>query len=128
MGYNVKPGDTAEIIDSVNGPEGPSVGRRVLVHADAPRGNAEADDAYVDAANALGDPRHYCPSSPYEKEHTVYGKIWPVTDVTGKPFADMNGNLRDYGEVPDRWLRKIEPPPPAVIDKKEAAPIGDMTP
>ena len=127
MSYNVKPGDHAEIVDSIHGPNGASVGRRVLVHADAPLGNAESDRAYVDAANALNDPHHYCPPSPYEKEHTGYGKIWPVTDLTGKPFADVNGNLREYGEVPDRWLRKIEPPPPAVVKDDVAAPLGTST-
>lgn len=116
MSYNVKPGDHAIITNSVHGKDGPSVGRRVLVHADAPLGNSEADNAYVDTNNARNDPHHYCPPSPYEKEHTQLGKIWPVTDLAGKPFTDVNGNTRQFGEVPDRWLEKALTPPPVAID------------
>lgn len=119
MSYNVRPGDEAIITNSVHGEKGLSVGRRVRVHADAPLGNASGDDAYVDRANALNDPKHYCPPSPYEKEHTVLGKIWPVTDITGKPFTDINGNTREFGEVLDRWLQKISPPPVKAIETEK---------
>lgn len=125
MSYNVKPGDRAVIINSVNGKAGPSVGRVVMVHADAPLGNSATDNEYVDRHNALNDPLHYCPPSPYEKEHTVLGKIWPVTDVTGKPFMDNNGNIREFGEVPDRWLEKVLPPPPVVAGRETVADYGN---
>ena len=112
MSYNVKPGDTAIITNSLSGPNGPSVGRRVKVHADAPRGNADADQSYSDQMNALNDPQHYCPPSPYEKEHSQLGKIWPVTGENGLPFTDANGNVRGFVDVPDQWLQRVEPPPP----------------
>lgn len=105
--YNVKPGDKAVIINSVNGLKGLSVGRKVLVHANVPVENSEFDNAYCDQFNALNDPNHYCPPSPYERPHSELGKIWPVTCLEGKPFADNNGSLRKYIDVPDQFLRKI---------------------
>lgn len=105
--YNVKPGDKAVIINSVNGLKGLSVGRKVLVHADAPRENEDFDNQYVDKWNALNDPNHYCPVSPYERPHSELGKIWPVTCLEGKPFADNNGALRKFIDVPDQFLRKL---------------------
>ena len=106
MSYNVKPGDKAIIIDSVNGLNGLSVGRKVLVHANAPD-KGDYDNQYSDAANGLNDPHHYCPPSPYEKEHTLHGKIWPVTCLNGKPFATDMGSLVQYVDVPDKFLRKM---------------------
>lgn len=109
---NVKPGDIAIIIMSANGEKGASVGRKVRVHADAPKG--DFDSSYSDQWNGLNDPKHYCPPSPYEKEHTTLGKIWPVTCINGGTFMSEHGGtgLR-FIDVPDRWLRKIEPPPQA---------------
>lgn len=108
---NVRPGDIAVITNSANGPSGASVGRKVLVHADAPKG--EFDSQYSDAYNELNDPRHYCPPSPYEKEHTTLGKIWPVTCINGGSFMSEHGCIGlQFIDVPDRWLRKIEPPKP----------------
>lgn len=106
MNYNVKPGDKAIIIDSVNGLKGLSVGRKVLVHANAPD-KGDFDNDYADQYNKLNDPKHYCPPSPYEKEHTVHGKIWPVTCINGKPFATDMGGLVEYVDVPDKFLRKL---------------------
>lgn len=109
-GYNVGPGDKAEIIGSVLGPEGLSVKRIVRVHANHPSGGEyknEFDEKYSNAANDLNDPRHYCPPSPYEKEHTVWGKIWPVTCINGGTFSDTNGTLHTCIDVPDQFLRKI---------------------
>jgi len=106
MAYNVKPGDKAVIIGSVNGPNGLSVGRHVLVHANAPS-KGDFDDKYSDKYNALNDPCHYCPPTPYEKEHTVWGKIWPVTDLKGGTFATEMGHLVHFVDVPDRFLRRL---------------------
>ncbi len=109
--YNVKPGDKAVIIDSVNGKNGPSVGRIVLVHANNPEHpeySSEHDEKYSESANNLNDPKHYCPPSRYEKEHTVHGKIWPVTCVKGQPFVNnVNGALMNVIDVPDKFLKKI---------------------
>ena len=106
MAYNVKPGDKAIITDSVNGLKGLSVNRMVMVHANAPD-KGDIDNQFSDANNALNDPHHYCPPSPYEKEHTVHGKIWPVTCLKGKPFATDMGILVEYVDVPDKFLRKL---------------------
>lgn len=115
MSYNVKPGDTAVIINSANGPSGASVGRRVRVHAHAPKGDFDAQ--YADRFNELNDPKHYCPPSPYEKEHTTLGKIWPVSCINGGTFMSEHGGAGlAFIDVPDRWLQKIEPPPPAALD------------
>lgn len=108
--YNVKPGDHAKIINSANGEKGSSVGRIVRVHADRPH-HGEMDAQYADAANALNDPFHYCPPSPYEKEHTSLGKIWPVESIDGKPFVTEHGGQGMFADVPDRWLVKCDPPP-----------------
>jgi hypothetical protein len=113
--YNVKPGDHATIINSANGEKGPSVGRRVLVLADKPVENSKFDQEYSDKFNALNDPKHYCPPSPYEKEHTTLGKIWPVVALDGKPFISEHGGVGKYVDVPDRWLEKL---PPAVAIPK----------
>ncbi len=109
MSYNVKPGDKAEIIGSVLGPSAPSIGRIVRVHANHPGGEYrnEMDEKYCNAANDLNDPKHYCPPSPYEKEHTVWGKIWPVSCINGGTFSDINGNIHNCIDVPDQFLRKI---------------------
>jgi hypothetical protein len=104
--YNVKPGDKAIVIDSVNGVKGLSVGLKVRVHANAPD-KGDFDNQFSDANNALNDPHHYCPPSPYEKEHTVLGKIWPVTRIDGKPVATDMGMLAEYVDIPDRFLRKL---------------------
>lgn len=104
--YNVKPGDRAVIVGSVSGPTGPSVGRQVRVHVDAP-GKGDYDSRYSDEWNARNDPHHYCPPSPYEKEHTEWGKIWPVTGLDGKPFATEMGALVHHVDVPDRFLCKL---------------------
>lgn len=122
MAYNVRPGDRAIIVDSVNGKAGLSVGRKVLVHADAPA-KGDYDNQYSDAFNSLNDPKHYCPPSPYEKEHTVLGKIWPVTCLDGKPFATDMGGLVQYVDVPDQFLRKILPDEPhqATTENRELA-------
>lgn len=128
MSYNVKPGDTAEIINSSNGPKGLSVGRRVNVHSHAPD-KGDFDNAYSDAANSLNDPLHYCPPSPYEKEHTVLGKIWPVTCINGGTFASEHGGTGlQYIDVADRWLRKIEPPPaaPAATTKSDSLALDQL--
>lgn len=122
MSYNVRPGDIAVIINSANGPNGASVGRRVRVHADAPVANPEFDAQYSDQFNALNDPKHYCPPSPYEKEHTTLGKIWPVSCINGGTFMSEHGATgRAYIDVPDRWLRKEVTPPESTADqvKKE---------
>ena len=119
MAYNVRPGIDAVITNSLSGEKGPSVGHRVRVHADAPVNNPAADAEYSDQFNALNDPHHYCPPSPYEKEHTVLDKIWPVTRLNGKPFADQHGNLREYIDVPDQWLRPVPPEPATPITKTE---------
>ena len=107
---NVKPGDIAVIINSANGPKGTSVGRKVRVHANAPSELGSSDDQWVDQHNALNDPYHYCPPTPYEKEHTVLGKIWPVTCINGGTFHNDRGQVVQYTDVPDRWLRKEVPP------------------
>lgn len=114
---NVRPGDKAIIIGSVSGPNGLSIGRRVLVHADSPS-KGDYDNQYVDHFNDLNDPRHYCPPSPYEKEHTVWGKIWPVTCLNGKPFATEMGGLVQYVDVPDQFLRKLLPDELKALDRK----------
>ena len=107
MSYNVKPGDRAIIIDSVNGLTGPSVGRKVMVYANAPERGA-FDDKYVDASNSLNDPWHYCPPSPYEKEHTQLGKIWPVQSLDGRPFVNNeSGSIATWADVPDKFLQKL---------------------
>lgn len=106
MRYNVRPGDKAVITGSINGPKGLSVGRKVLVQADAPA-KGDYDDKYSDAFNGMNDPKHYCPPSPYEKEHTKWGKIWPVTCLDGKPFATDMGGLVQFVDVPDQFLRKL---------------------
>lgn len=116
--YNVKPGDVAIIIDSAVGTEGSSVGRKVRVHADAPKGDFDAK--YSDKHNDLNDPFHYCPPSPYEKEHTKLGKIWPVSCINGGTFMSEHGGFNmPFIDVADRWLRKVEPAPPAVKVKEE---------
>ncbi len=108
MGY-IKPGDKCIIVNSANGPSGNSVGRKVLVHSDAPKG--EYDEQYSDKWNTLNDPHHYCPPSPYEKEHSTLGKIWPVTCLNGGTFMSEHGGFGlKYIDVPEKWLRKIEPP------------------
>ena len=123
MSYNVRPGDKAVITGSINGPKGLSVGRKVLVHADAPA-KGDYDAKYSDANNERNDPKHYCPPSPYEKEHTTWGKIWPVTCLDGKPFATDMGGLVQFVDVPDQFLRKLlDTELPA---KKETAKTLDM--
>jgi len=124
MSYNVKPGDKAVVIGSVNGDKGLSVGRKVLVHADSPNDRGDYDSQYVDQSNDLQDPRHYCPPSPYEKEHTVWGKIWPVTSLDGKPFATDMGSLVQFVDIPDRFLRKLLPD--EVLDAHETATSVDV--
>ena len=98
MSYNVRPGDKAVITGSINGPKGLSVGRKVLVHADAP---------------AKGD-----------YDATRWGKIWPVTCLYGKPLATDMGGLVQFVDVPDQFLRKLlDTELPA---KKETATTLDM--
>lgn len=104
--YNVRPGDRAEIINSVNGLRGPSVGRRVRVYADSPA-KSEYDAAYAERNNVRNDPHHYCPPSPYEKEHTVMGKIWPVQSLDGREFVSEFGATGSWADVPDQFLRKL---------------------
>lgn len=107
---NVKPGDVAVIINSANGPMGNSVGRQVRVHADAPKGDYDAK--YADTYNTLNDPHHYCPPSPYEKQHTTLGQIWPVTCMAGGTFMSEHGGAGlAFIDVPDDWLRKVVAPP-----------------
>lgn len=115
--YNVKPGDHAKIINSANGEKGASVGRVVLVMFDRPH-HGEMDAAYCDQMNALNDPKHYCPPSPYEKEHSKLGKIWPCKSIDGKPFVSESGGIGEYIDVPDRWLVKCDPPPAILKEKK----------
>lgn len=123
--YNVKPGDKAEIIYSALGPKGPSVGRIVRIHANNPEfeeSESKSEENWAEMHNNLNDPFHYCPPSRYEKEHTVLGKIWPVTDINGQPFIDVRtGESRNVIDVPDKWLRKIvdTPETKSVTDKKE---------
>jgi hypothetical protein len=125
MAYNVRPGDRAVIIDSVNGKRGLSVGRKVMVHADAPA-KGDFDAKYSDHYNGLNDPVHYCPPSPYEKEHTVHGKIWPVTCLDGKPFANEMGGLVQYVDVPDKFLRKLpDVEPVATTDHSEELDLNE---
>lgn len=116
---NVRPGDIAIIINSANGPGGASVNRKVRVHSDAPKGDYDA--RYSDAYNELNDPRHYCPPSPYEKHHSVLGKIWPVTCINGGTFMSEHGGTGlAFIDVPDDWLRKVvEPPQSSIIRAKE---------
>lgn len=117
--YNVKPGDRAVIVGSVSGPTGPSVGRQVLVHANAPD-KGDYDSRYSDEWNTLNDPHHYCPPTPYEKEHTEWGKVWPVTGLDGKPFATEMGALVHHVDVPDRFLRRLLPDEPHQFDERTA--------
>ena len=110
MGYNVHPGVKAEIIGSVLGPDAPSIGRIVRVHANHVSGGEYKnafDEKYSEHMNGLNDPKHYCPPSPYEKEHTVWGKIWPVTCIKNGTFSDTNGTLHTCIDVPDQFLRKV---------------------
>lgn len=118
MSYNVKPGDKAVIIGSINGPKGLSVGRNVRVLADSPVRSPDWDAKWSDANNARNDPQHYCPPSPYEKEHTKWGKIWPVVCLNGGTFADDNGGVHQYIDVPDQFLRKLVDPQQAPEVKK----------
>jgi hypothetical protein len=114
--YNVKPGDRAKIINSANGEKGMCVGRIVMVLADRPFIQNDADKLWADQGNATGDPYHRCPPSPYDKEHTKLGKIWPVESFDGKPLYNEHGGAERYVDVPDRWLEKILPEeaPPVV--------------
>lgn len=116
---NVRPGDIAIIINSANGPKGASVGRKVRVHADAPKG--DYDTTYSDQWNTLNDPHHYCPPSPYEKRHTILGQIWPVTCINGGTFMSEHGGTGlAFIDVPDDWLRKVvEPPQVSTTQAKE---------
>lgn len=124
--YNVKPGDKAIIVNSANGPSGLSVGRRVRVHANAPTDKGEFDAKWSDAANSLNDPFHYCPPTPYEKEHTKLGKIWPVTCINGGTFASEHGGVGlAYVDVPDKWLQKIEEPPAEPKELERTADRGE---
>ena len=116
--YRVKPGDTAKIINTANGKEGPSFGRIVRVHADRPNSENPVDNAYVDKFNALNDPKHYCPPSPYEKEHTRLGKIWPCESTDGKPFMSEHGGIGMWIDVPDQWLERQVTPPSVPAEKK----------
>ena len=105
----IRPGDLCVIINSANGLNGASVGRKVIVHADAPKG--EYDSTYSDNWNKLNDPNHYCPPSPYEKKHSTLGQIWPVTCAAGGTFMSEHGGTNlQYIDVAESWLRKIEPP------------------
>lgn len=115
--YNVQPGDHAKIIDSDDGPRGASVGRIVLVHNDMPTQEEDKSMGEVLAANPTF-PDMELPPSRYDKPHSRYGKIWPVTAIDGKPFMTRHGDMRSYADVPDRWLQKIVPPPP-ILKKKE---------
>lgn len=111
MTYNVKPGDVAIIIDSAHGKNGRSVGRKVRVHSNNPEHSeyvSDSDRKWSEMHNDLNNPYHYCPPSPYEKEHTVLGKIWPVTCINGGSFTDFNGQNKMCVDVADRWLRKVE--------------------
>lgn len=89
------------------------------MHADSQTDRGDYDGQYVDQFNNLHDPRHYCPPSPYEKEHTVWGKIWPVTGLDGRPFATDMGSLVQFVDIPDRFLRKLLPD--EVLDAHETA-------
>ena len=122
--YNVKPGDRAEIINSINGLTGPSVGRIVMVFANAPD-KGDFDATYSDNANALNDPHHYCPPSPYEKEHTVLGKIWPVQCIQGQPIVSEYGAAGDWIDVPDQFLRRLLPDAPDQAIERETALLRD---
>ena len=118
--YNVKPGDRAVIINSANGEKGPSVGRKVLVLSDRPTENSKFDQEYSEKFNALNDPKHYCPPSPYEKHHSTLGKIWPVEALDGQPFVSEHGGIGKYIDVPDCWLAKL-PPAPTIVKELEAS-------
>ena len=117
MSYNVKPGDYAKIINTTNGEKGNAFGRIVLIHADRPH-HGEMDAQYADKFNALNDPKHYCPPSPYEKEHSKLGKIWPCQSTDGKPFVSEHGGSGEFIDVPDRWLEKAPKPPEVPLEKK----------
>lgn len=112
MTNNVKPGDKAVIVYSARGKNGKTVGREVMVHAYNPEnpngGRNTGDEGWVNMHNNLNDPRHYCPDTPYEKHHTLYGLIWPCTCLHGGTFEDVNGQQQNVIDVADAWLRKIE--------------------
>lgn len=101
MAYNVKPGDRARIINSVNGTTGSTVGRLVRVYAD--RAMSEADAAYVNANRAAGVD---LPNSPYDLLHTKYGKIWPVRAEGDAKLVSEHGGVGEWLDVPDAWLQR----------------------
>lgn len=120
MTNNVAPGNRAVIINTVNGQNGKTYGRIVRVLSHNPEnpnsGRGEGDQGWADLHNGLNDPRHYCPETPYEKHHEVYGLIWPCECIDGGTFEDNQGRIQRIIDVPDRWLEKL---PDEKTDKKQ---------
>lgn len=87
----IQPGKEYRIISSVNGPKGRCVGRKCQT--------VFAHD---------GPP------------HTLWGQIWNVTSVDGKPFESDAGIIGMNVDVAEDWLEEAPPEPPkAIIRSKE---------
>lgn len=84
----IEAGKEYKIISSTNGPKGKCVGRKCrTVFA------------------------HEGPP------HTVWGQIWNVTTVDGKPFETDVGIMGDNCDVAEDWLQEPDPIPPKAITK-----------